>query len=70
MASALNSVARYALSNLEIRRARTRGGTNAPAWENKSMYIFYIELVTGQLLSCSICAAFVASADLLNSQTS
>ncbi|KAF7790315.1 hypothetical protein EIP86_001269 [Pleurotus ostreatoroseus] len=46
MASALNSVARYCLSNLEIRRARARGGANAPAWENKSMYIFYIELVT------------------------
>ncbi|KAJ3554227.1 hypothetical protein NM688_g3218 [Phlebia brevispora] len=46
MASALNSMARYTLSNLEIRRARARGGLNAPAWENKSMYIFYIELVT------------------------
>ncbi|PSR72157.1 hypothetical protein PHLCEN_2v11949 [Hermanssonia centrifuga] len=46
MASALNSMARYTLSNLDMRRARTRGGANAPAWENKSMYIFYIELVT------------------------
>ncbi|GJE95928.1 E3 ubiquitin-protein ligase hrd1 [Phanerochaete sordida] len=46
MASALNSLARYGLSSLELRRASTRGGTNAPPWENKSMYIFYIELVT------------------------
>ena len=64
MASALNSVARYCLSNLEIRRARARGGANAPAWENKSMYIFYIELVTGQLLLCSIRTAFMPSTDL------
>ncbi|EKM54086.1 uncharacterized protein PHACADRAFT_257690 [Phanerochaete carnosa HHB-10118-sp] len=46
MASALNSLARYGLSSIELRRASTRGGTNAPPWENKSMYIFYIELVT------------------------
>lgn len=38
---------RYALSILDLRRARTRGGENAPPWENKSMYIFYIELLTG-----------------------
>ena len=49
MASAFNSLARYGLSSIELRRASTRGGANAPAWENKSMYIFYIELVTGQL---------------------
>ena len=47
MASALNSLARYGLSSIELRRASTRGGANAPAWENKSMYIFYIELLTG-----------------------
>ena len=46
-AHALNSMARYVLSSYELRRARTRGGVNAPAWENKSMYVFYIELVTG-----------------------
>ncbi|KAI0344612.1 hypothetical protein BDW22DRAFT_1391432 [Trametopsis cervina] len=45
-ASALNSMARYILSTFELRRASTRGGANAPAWDNKSMYIFYIELVT------------------------
>ncbi|OCH90258.1 hypothetical protein OBBRIDRAFT_755279 [Obba rivulosa] len=46
MASALNAIARYTLSVIDIRRARSRGGENAPPWENKSMYIFYIELVT------------------------
>ncbi|KAI0644362.1 hypothetical protein C8Q79DRAFT_766432 [Trametes meyenii] len=46
LASALNAMMRYALSLLDLRRARTRGGENAPPWENKSMYIFYIELLT------------------------
>ncbi|KAI0666717.1 hypothetical protein C8Q78DRAFT_1059101 [Trametes maxima] len=46
LASALNAMLRYALSLLDLRRARTRGGENAPPWENKSMYIFYIELLT------------------------
>ncbi|KAH9851484.1 hypothetical protein C2E23DRAFT_869396 [Lenzites betulinus] len=46
LASALNAMMRYALSILDLRRARTRGGENAPPWENKSMYIFYIELLT------------------------
>ncbi|KAI0940486.1 hypothetical protein AcW1_003667 [Taiwanofungus camphoratus] len=46
MASALNAMARYVLSVLDYRRARTRGGENAPPMENKSMYVFYIELVT------------------------
>ena len=48
MASAFNSIARYTLSVLELRRARARGGVNAPAWETQSMYVFYIELVTGK----------------------
>ncbi|KII92232.1 hypothetical protein PLICRDRAFT_172347 [Plicaturopsis crispa FD-325 SS-3] len=46
MASALNTISKYVLSVLEIRRARSRGGENAPPWENKSMYIFYVELLT------------------------
>ncbi|CCM04367.1 uncharacterized protein FIBRA_06540 [Fibroporia radiculosa] len=46
MASALNAMARYILSLIDIRRARQRGGENAPPMENKSMYVFYIELVT------------------------
>ena len=54
MASALNSLARYGLSSIELLRASTRGGANAPAWENKSMYIFYIELVTGKQKRISV----------------
>ncbi|KAI8975926.1 hypothetical protein BD414DRAFT_446868 [Trametes punicea] len=46
LASALNAMLRYGLSILDLRRARSRGGENAPPWENKSMYIFYIELLT------------------------
>ncbi|KAI0779227.1 hypothetical protein C8Q74DRAFT_1446840 [Fomes fomentarius] len=46
LATALNAILRYILSLLDLRRARTRGGENAPPWENKSMYIFYIELLT------------------------
>lgn len=32
---------------MEIRRASQRGGDNAPPWEDKSMWIFYVELATG-----------------------
>ncbi|KAI0790879.1 hypothetical protein C8Q75DRAFT_865544 [Abortiporus biennis] len=46
IASIMNSMSRYTLTNLEYRRAASRGGENAPPWENKSMYVFYIELVT------------------------
>ncbi|KAH9913456.1 uncharacterized protein BXZ73DRAFT_92953 [Epithele typhae] len=46
LASALNAILRYTLSIIDLRRARTRGGESAPPWENKSMYIFYIELLT------------------------
>lgn len=54
MASALNSMARYILSVIDYRRARARGGENAPPMENKSMYVFYIELFTGQYRCVSI----------------
>lgn len=49
MASVLNTISKYLLSAYELRRARQRGGGNAPPWENKSMWIFYIELATGVL---------------------
>jgi len=48
MASALNTIAKYVLSLYELRRAGRRGGENAPPWENKSMWFFYIELATGK----------------------
>lgn len=47
MASLINTSAKYALSLYELRRAASLGGETAPPWENKSMYVFYVELVTG-----------------------
>ncbi|KAF7315296.1 hypothetical protein MIND_00044100 [Mycena indigotica] len=46
MATVTNTVAKYILSAYELRRAGQRGGENAPPWENKSMWVFYIELAT------------------------
>jgi E3 ubiquitin-protein ligase synoviolin len=47
LASLINSKAKYILSTIEFHRAASRGGENAPAWEDKSMYIFYVDLITG-----------------------
>jgi E3 ubiquitin-protein ligase synoviolin len=52
LASLINSKAKYILSTIEFHRAASRGGENAPAWEDKSMYIFYVDLVTG-VFGCS-----------------
>ncbi|KAK7685353.1 hypothetical protein QCA50_011717 [Cerrena zonata] len=46
VASTLNAISRYFLNIFEYRRATRRGGENAAPWESKSMYVFYIELVT------------------------
>ncbi|KAF9467259.1 hypothetical protein BDZ94DRAFT_1318695 [Collybia nuda] len=46
MASVVNTISKYLLSAYELRRAGQRGGENAPPWENKSMWVFYIELTT------------------------
>ncbi|KAJ7251772.1 hypothetical protein B0H12DRAFT_633127 [Mycena haematopus] len=46
MATVANTVAKYLLCTYELRRAGQRGGENAPPWENKSMWVFYIELAT------------------------
>ena len=43
----MNSMANYLLCAYELKRASARGGENAPPWENKSMYTFYIDLFTG-----------------------
>lgn len=61
MASVLNSLARYGLSSIELRRASRRGGANAPPWENKSMYIFYIELATGTSTYGTLFASLILS---------
>jgi hypothetical protein len=47
MASVANCVSKYFLSAYEFYRAGQRGGENAPPWENKSMWVFYVELMTG-----------------------
>lgn len=47
LASCLNSMMKYGVMVYDLHRARSRGGENAPIWENKSMYLFYIELFTG-----------------------
>ncbi|KAH9978716.1 hypothetical protein BGW80DRAFT_691172 [Lactifluus volemus] len=46
MASLINSKAKYVLSAFEFHRAASRGGENAPPWEDKSMWIFYVDLIT------------------------
>ncbi|KAF9007990.1 hypothetical protein BDQ17DRAFT_182079 [Cyathus striatus] len=46
IASIMNTIVKYLLSAYELRRAGQRGGENAPPWENKSMWVFYVELAT------------------------
>ncbi|PFH52002.1 hypothetical protein AMATHDRAFT_141066 [Amanita thiersii Skay4041] len=46
VASVMNTIFKYLLSVYELRQAGRRGGENAPQWENKSMWVFYIELAT------------------------
>ena len=41
---------KYGIACYDLLRARNRGAENAPVWEDKSMYIFYVELVTGKAL--------------------
>lgn len=55
MASAMNVIAKYLICVIDLRRAQQRGGENAPPWQNKSMWIFYVELVTGMstFVDCS-----------------
>ena len=48
LANAVNCLAKYLVYTYDQRRAGRNGGENAPVWEQKSMYIFYIELVTGE----------------------
>ncbi|KAL0072810.1 E3 ubiquitin-protein ligase hrd1 [Marasmius tenuissimus] len=58
MASVSNTIAKYLLSAYELRRAGQRGGENAPPWENKSMWVFYIELTTDFLKLTTYLAFF------------
>ncbi|KAL0581840.1 E3 ubiquitin-protein ligase hrd1 [Marasmius crinis-equi] len=58
MASVSNTIAKYLLSAYDLRRAGQRGGENAPPWENKSMWVFYIELTTDFLKLTTYLAFF------------
>lgn len=62
---------KYILSVLELRRAASRGGENAPPWENKSMWVFYIELWTGMhnLYSRITCLSANSWADFIKLAT-
>ncbi|KAG9027847.1 E3 ubiquitin-protein ligase hrd1 [Tulasnella sp. JGI-2019a] len=46
LASLMNAWLKYVIAAYDLRRASTRGGENAPLWEDRSMYIFYVELLT------------------------
>ncbi|KIO33438.1 hypothetical protein M407DRAFT_17699, partial [Tulasnella calospora MUT 4182] len=46
LASCMNSWLKYSIACWDLWRARRRGGENAPVWEDKSMFIFYAELLT------------------------
>jgi len=59
IASIMNSISKYLLSAYELRRAGQRGGETAPPWENKSMWTFYIELVT-DFMKLSVYLVFFA----------
>jgi len=58
IATLMNSAAKYAISITDLRRASNRGGENAPPWEDKSMWVFYVELATGMLIFFMIVFAF------------
>lgn len=48
LASVAGTWARYIVGIIDLRRAR--GRADAPAWEEKSMYLFYVDLVVGEFL--------------------
>lgn len=46
LASILGTCARYSVGIIDLRRAR--GREDAPSWEEKSMYLFYVDLGVGE----------------------
>lgn len=46
-ASILGTAARYTVGLIDLRRAR--GRADAPPWEEKSMWLFYVDLTVGRL---------------------
>ncbi|KAG8694480.1 E3 ubiquitin-protein ligase hrd1 [Ceratobasidium sp. 394] len=59
LASLFNSWLKYVISVYDIYRASRRGGDEAPPWEHKSMYIFYVELLTDFLKLSTYLAFFL-----------
>ncbi|CAE6481537.1 unnamed protein product [Rhizoctonia solani] len=59
LASLLNSWLKYLISVYDLYRASRRGGDDAPPWEHKSMYIFYVELLTDFLKLSTYLAFFL-----------
>lgn len=59
LASLLNSWLKYLISVYDLYRASRQGGDEAPPWENKSMYIFYVELLTDFLKLTTYLAFFL-----------
>jgi E3 ubiquitin-protein ligase synoviolin len=51
LASISGTTARYVIGLMDLRRAR--GRVDAPSWEAKSMYLFYVDLATGMCRLCS-----------------
>jgi E3 ubiquitin-protein ligase synoviolin len=47
MANASQCLSKWAIFSYDQHRARQAGGEEAPVWENKTVYIFYVELVAG-----------------------
>ena len=43
------TMARYAVGLIDLRRAE--GRADAPSWEDKSVWLFYIDLAVGKLIS-------------------
>ncbi|KAH8828115.1 hypothetical protein DL96DRAFT_1601806 [Flagelloscypha sp. PMI_526] len=58
-ASIWNTIAKYLLIAYDLRRAGQRGGETAPPWENKSMWVFYVELITDFLKLTTYMAFFL-----------
>lgn len=45
---AFTILAKYVINLIDIRRAMRMGGDDAPPWEEKSMWVFYVDLVAGE----------------------
>ncbi|KAG8946857.1 E3 ubiquitin-protein ligase hrd1 [Tulasnella sp. 424] len=46
LASCMNAWLKYSIAYWDFWRARRRGRENAPVWEDKSMFVFYVELLS------------------------